>query len=244
MNRVALVTGVGPGLGAALARRFAREGFQVGLIARKADFIEALASEISASGRRAVGVVADVGRPAEAVAAVKQVRENLGPVGALIHNAGSAYAGGLLTTTPEEFERSWRVAALGGFVCARETAPDMLSGGGGVMLFTGATSSVRGGGWLGFSSAKFAVRGLVQSLARELWPRGVHLAHVVIDGLIAPLHSEGGQPGDEPFLDPDRITDPIGISQRRIALHGHLNSICGRSPSSSTSEPVCSCHFN
>jgi NAD(P)-dependent dehydrogenase (short-subunit alcohol dehydrogenase family) len=94
MNRVALVTGVGPGLGAALVRRFAREGFQVG-------FIEALASEISATEPRAVGVVADVGHPAEAAAAVKQVRAKLGPIGVLIHNAGSAHGGGLLGTTPE-----------------------------------------------------------------------------------------------------------------------------------------------
>lgn len=208
MNRVALITGVGPGLGAALARRFAREGFQLGLVARKTDFIETLASEISASGPRALAVVADVGRPAEVAAAVKQVRANLGPIGLLVHNASSSIGAGLLATTPEEFEQSWRVAALGGFVCARETAPDMLEAGDGVMLFTGATSSVRGGGWLAFSSAKFAVRGLVQSLARELWPRGVHVAHVIIDGLIAPARTTIEDTlDDEPVLDPDRIAD-------------------------------------
>ena len=94
-------------------------------------------------------------------------------------------------------------------MCARETAPDMLRSGAGVMLFTGATSSVRGGGWLAFSSAKFAVRGLVQSLARELWPRGVHVAHVIIDGLIAPPRTGGAPPENEkePALDPDHIAD-------------------------------------
>jgi NAD(P)-dependent dehydrogenase (short-subunit alcohol dehydrogenase family) len=207
VNRAALITGVGPGLGAALARRFAREGFGVGLVARKPDFIEVLAGEISAAGSTALSLVADVSRPAEATAAVNRVRANLGAVGVLIHNASSSLGEGLLATTPEEFEQSWRVAALGGFVCARETAPDMLATGAGVMLFTGATSSVRGGGWLSFSSAKFAVRGLAQSLARELWPRGVHVAHVVIDGLIAAPRTDKEPSDDEPALDPARIAD-------------------------------------
>lgn len=207
MNRVALVTGVGPGLGAAIARRFAREGFQVGLVARKRDFIDTLATEISASGPRALCVAADVSRPAEVATAVRYVRENLGSITALIHNASSALGEGLSGTAPEDFEQSWRVTALGGFVCARETAPDMIAAGGGVMLFTGATSSVRGGGWLAFSSAKFAVRGLAQSLARELWPLGVHVAHVVIDGLIGAPRSKARPPDDEPLLDPNRIAD-------------------------------------
>ena len=207
LNRVALITGVGPGLGAALARRFAREGFQVGLLARSPDFIHPLAKEISASGPRAISVVADVSRPVEARAAVEHVRENLGSIGVLVHNPSSALGQGLLATTPEQFEQCWRVAALGGFVCAQETASDMLQAGDGVMLFTGATSSVRGGGWLAFSSAKFAVRGLVQSLARELWPQGVHVAHVIIDGLIGTPQDQERARADEPLLAPDRIAD-------------------------------------
>jgi NAD(P)-dependent dehydrogenase (short-subunit alcohol dehydrogenase family) len=156
-----------------------------------------------------LGVVADVSRPGEAAAAVNEVRAELGPIGVLIHNASSSVGEGLLATTPEAFEQAWRVAALGGFVCAKETAPDMIVAGAGAMLFTGATSSVRGGGWLAFSSAKFAVRGLVQSLARELWPRGVHVAHVVIDGLIGAPRRDGTPPAkqDEPALDPDRIAE-------------------------------------
>ena len=99
------------------------------------------------------------------------------------------------------------MAALGGFVCAQETAADMLRAGEGVMLFTGATSSVRGGGWLAFSSAKFAVRGLAQSLARELWPQGVHVAHVIIDGLIGPPQDQQRARAGEPLLDPDQIAE-------------------------------------
>ena len=112
---------------------------------------------------------------------------------------------GLLETTPEDFESSWRIATLGGFVCAQETAPDMIAAGEGTMIFTGATSSVRGGGWLAFSSAKFALRGLVQSLARELWPQGVHVAHVVVDGIIGPAGV--ATVGGEPKLDPNHMAE-------------------------------------
>jgi NAD(P)-dependent dehydrogenase (short-subunit alcohol dehydrogenase family) len=202
--RVALVTGVGPGLGAALARRFARGGFAIGLVARHTDFIEELAREISSAGGKAIAVVADVSRVADAKSAVERTRRELGPISVLLHNASSSSGDGLLGTTPEEFENSWRIASLGGFVCARATAPDMIAAGEGAMIFTGATSSVRGGGWLAFSSAKFALRGLVQSLARELWPQGVHVAHVVVDGIIGPA---GGAKKGEPLLDPNEMAE-------------------------------------
>lgn len=202
MNRVALVTGVGPGLGGALARRFAGEGFRVGLIARSPDFIDELAREIGAG---ALAITTDVGDPDQITAAITRVRAELGPIGVLIHNASAAAGDGVTATTPEQFERSWRVTALGGFVAARETSQDMIAAGDGVMLFTGATSSVRGGGWLAFSSAKFALRGLVQSLAHELWPKGVHVAHVVVDGLIGEVGAETS--AKRALLDPEKMAD-------------------------------------
>ncbi len=156
-------------------------------------------------------------RPADVKAAVKRLRAELGPISVLLHNASSSAGDGLLGTTAENFESSWRIATLGGFVCAQETAPDMIAAGEGVMLFTGATSSVRGGGWLAFSSAKFALRGLVQSLARELWPQGVHVAHVVVDGIIGPA-GEAVIAG-EPKLDPDHMAEAYWhlASQHRSA---------------------------
>ncbi len=196
---------MGPGLGASVARRFAREGFAVGLSARRPAFIEDLAREITRAGGKAIALVADVGQPAEVKAAVKRLRDELGPIGVLLHNASSSAGDGVLETTVEDFASSWRIATLGGFVCAQETAPDMIAAGEGAMLFTGATSSVRGGGWLAFSSAKFALRGLAQSLARELWPQGVHVAHVVVDGMIGAA-GEVAIAG-EPKLDPDRIAE-------------------------------------
>jgi len=205
-HRVALITGVGPGLGASLARRFAREGFGVALVARSSDFIDELARKISGAGNKAISIPANVGQPDEIKSAVERVRAELGPIAVLVHNASAASGSGLLGTTPEQFEQAWRTAALGAFVCAQETAPDMLAAGEGAMLFTGATSSVRGGGWLGFSSAKFALRGLVQSLARELWPQGIHVGHVLIDGIIGEPGATAGS-DDEPLLDPDHIAD-------------------------------------
>ncbi|MDQ3197706.1 MAG: SDR family NAD(P)-dependent oxidoreductase [Verrucomicrobiota bacterium] len=204
-SKVAFITGVGPGLGAALARRFAGGDFAVALVARHADFIEQLASEISEAGGRALALTADVSRPDEVKSAVERARAELGKISVLLHNASSSSGDGLLGTTPEDFENSWRIASLGGFVAAQATASDMIAAGEGAMIFTGATSSLRGGGWLAFSSAKFALRGLVQSLARELWPQGVHVAHVVVDGIIGPL----GKTPDaaDPKLDPDRMAE-------------------------------------
>jgi NAD(P)-dependent dehydrogenase (short-subunit alcohol dehydrogenase family) len=202
---VVLITGVGPGLGAALARRFARGGCALGLVARHRDFIAELAREISDTGGKAIAVVADVSRPEEVNAAVQQVRAEVGKITVLLHNASASSGDGLLGTTPEEFENSWRIATLGGFVAARETAPDMIAAGQGAMLFTGATSSVRGGGWLAFSSARFALRGLAQSLARELWPQGVHVGHVIVDGIIGPA-GKALSP-NEPQLDPAEMAE-------------------------------------
>ena len=213
-NRVALVTGVGPGLGASLVRRFAREGFAVGLVARHFPFIDDLAREIGNAGGNAIALVADVSRPAEVRAAVKRVQSELGTITLLLHNASSSAGDGFLETTPEDFETSWRIATLGGFVCAQETAPDMIAAGEGTMIFTGATSSVRGGGWLAFSSAKFALRGLVQSLARELWPKGVHVAHVVVDGIIGAA-GEAAVNG-EPKLDPDQMAEAYWHLARQL----------------------------
>jgi NAD(P)-dependent dehydrogenase (short-subunit alcohol dehydrogenase family) len=127
----------------------------------------------------------------------------------LIAHASGSVGEGLMKTTPDQFDRSWRIAVFGAFLCAREAVPDMLERGGGAIIFTGATSSVRGrGGAVAFSSAKFAVRGLAQSLAVELWPKGIHVAHVVIDGVIDTPKVRRTKPSaKEPLLKPEAIAD-------------------------------------
>jgi NAD(P)-dependent dehydrogenase (short-subunit alcohol dehydrogenase family) len=204
---VAIVAGVGPGLGAALVRKLVSEGCAVGMLARSPEFIGKLSTEI---GMNALALPTDVSNPKQVTAAFQKIRQQLGPVEILIANASGSLGEGLMETTPEQFERSWRVGVYGAFVCAREAVLDMLEFRAGAMIFTGATSSVRGrGGAVAFSSAKFAVRGLAQSLAVELWPKGIHVAHVVIDGVIDTREVRKRQKRSTkgPLLDPEAIAE-------------------------------------
>ena len=175
---VAVVTGVGPGLGAALARRFAK-GYAVAINARKKDFIGTVASEIRSAGGQVLEVPADIGDPAQTAAMFKTIRERLGAPEVLLYNAGSGSWGTIVEITPAQYEADWRVNALGAFVAAKEVAPDMIARKRGVMLFTGATAGVKAGPMsVSFGPAKFAMRGLAQSLARNLGPKEIGRAHV------------------------------------------------------------------
>ena len=208
MSKTAVISGVGSGLGAALVRKFASEGYQVGLLARSPNYIEGLAEELLQEGVKALAVPTDITDPQQVTRGFAQVREELGPVNVLINHAGNASWKGFHELTLDEFEQSWRVCAYGSFLCAREVVDDMLSVGRGTILFTGATSSIRGrAGAVAFSSAKFAVRGLAWALARELWPEGIHVAHVIIDGVLAtPSVREGGHVEEgEPLLNIDAV---------------------------------------
>jgi NAD(P)-dependent dehydrogenase (short-subunit alcohol dehydrogenase family) len=216
---VAIVAGVGPGLGAALVRKLVQEGCEVGMFARSPGFIGKLADEL---GPNALAVPTDVSDAKEVAAGFRKVRQQIGPVDILIAHASGSVGEGLTKTTPDQFEQSRRIAVLGAFLCAREAVPDMLKRRAGAIIFTGATSSVRGrGGAVAFSSAKFAVRGLAQSLAVELWPRGIHVAHVIIDGVIdTPKVREAYKLSDkEPLLKPEAIADSYWnlIQQERSA---------------------------
>jgi NAD(P)-dependent dehydrogenase (short-subunit alcohol dehydrogenase family) len=214
MSRTAVIAGVGPGLGESLARKFADEGCAVGLFARSGEYVADLADDLPTD---AVGVEADVSDPADAAEGFERVREELGPVDVLVNNASSGSWKGLGDLSADEFERAWRVNGYGAFLCSKEAADDMLrddgedgdDARGGTIVFTGATSAIRGrGGALGFSSAKFAARGMAESMARELGPEGVHVAHVVVDGrILTPSASERSDRDDEELLDPDEIAE-------------------------------------
>jgi NAD(P)-dependent dehydrogenase (short-subunit alcohol dehydrogenase family) len=208
--RVAIVVGVGPGLGAALVHRFAQGGHPVALVARSREFIQWLAAEVTATGGRALAVSADVG-DAEAVArAFAAVRAKLGPPEVLLYNAGSGKWGRITDITPAQFEESWRTNAYGAFLCAKEAVSDMIKNGRGVMLFTGATAGVKAGPLsAAFGPAKFAMRGLAQSLARDLGPRGIHVAYVNVDGMIDMPHVRSQMPSakDEDLLKPAAIAE-------------------------------------
>jgi NAD(P)-dependent dehydrogenase (short-subunit alcohol dehydrogenase family) len=220
MARTAVVSGVGPGLGESIARKFADEGCSVALFARSGEYVADLADDLPTD---AVGVETDVSDPEEVTAGFERVREELGPVDVLVNHASGGSWKGLRDLSADEFEQAWRVSGYGAFCCAKEAVADMLErdgdsedgteGGdeaGGTIILTGATSAVRGrDGALGFSSAKFAARGMAESMARELGPEGIHVAHVVIDGQILTPSARENEPdrNEETFLDPDEIAE-------------------------------------
>jgi NAD(P)-dependent dehydrogenase (short-subunit alcohol dehydrogenase family) len=204
---VAVVTGVGLGLGAALARRFAK-GYAVALNARKPDLLRSLADEIRGAGGQAFEVPADIGDPAQTAAMFKTIHERLGCPEILLYNAGSGAFGTVVDISPEQFEMDWRVNALGAFVCAKEVAPHMIAHKRGVMLFTGATAGVKAGAKsVSFGPAKFAMRGLAQSLARDLGPKGIHVAWINVDGSIDIPGRKVGNYTSEDMLSPDAIAE-------------------------------------
>lgn len=181
---VAVVVGVGAGLGAALARRFAA-AYTVALVARGREKLEELAGEIKAAGGRAVAVPADVSKAGEIEAAFARIREDTGEADVLLYNAAMRPFGRLMETKPSTFETTWRVGAFGAFLCAQAVVPGMLARGRGVILFTGATAGVKPFATsAAFGPAKFALRGLAQVMARDLGPQGIHVAYINVDGPI------------------------------------------------------------
>lgn len=188
MSQGALVVGVGAsaGLGGALCRRFAREGLHAFPAGRTRERVESVAAGIRRDGLEATAVVADTTLEADVVAAFDAVDAETGPPALVVYNAGNAHMQPLVETEARSFEDVWRVGCLGGFLVGREAARRMVPAGGGTLLFTGATASVRHRPpFTAFASAKAALRALAFAMAREFGPRGLHVGHVVIDGMIA-----------------------------------------------------------
>jgi NAD(P)-dependent dehydrogenase (short-subunit alcohol dehydrogenase family) len=207
---VSVIAGVGPGLGASLARKFAKEGCRIALLARSADFLEALSTELRQQGTEIIAIATDIGEADQVAAAFARIRDQLGPVDVLVNNASASGPFGqpFVEIAPESFTRGWRVGVLGAFLCSQAVVPDMINQNAGCVLFTGATSSVRGSA-ITFSSAKFAMRGLAQGLARELWPQGIHVAHIVIDGVIRENEHEPAAENQtaDPVMNPAAIAE-------------------------------------
>jgi len=207
---VAVVVGAGPGLGAALAERFAAGGYAVALAARSTRHRKPIAESIRKAGGHAEGYDCDAGNPASVASAFTHIRDTLGEPRVLIYNAGSYAPGGILEMDPERFESAWRANCLGGFLTAREVLPAMGKRGSGTLLFTGATAALRGGArFAGLAVGKFGLRALAQSMAREFGPKGIHVAHFVIDGQIATPGALEQQPDrdEETFLAPAAIAE-------------------------------------
>ena len=209
-RKVAVIVGVGPGLGWALVQRFAREGYATVACSRDPDRIRARIQASETSTKNVRFEACDASRAEDVARVFSAVQRDLGAPGVVVFNAGTYERGGILELTPESFERCWRVGCLGGFHVGQAAARAMVEAGSGTILFTGATASLRGGaGFANLAVSKFGLRALAQSMARELQPKGVHVAHVVIDGQIASeLRRElAAQRGPDSLLDPDTIAD-------------------------------------
>ncbi|CAN5185189.1 SDR family NAD(P)-dependent oxidoreductase [soil metagenome] len=209
-GKVAVVLGVGPGLGAAVARRFAREGYAVALMARREESVADAQQEIEADGGTALFVSTNATDPASVEAAFEQVRSELGDPEVFVYNAGAFQMGGILEIEPEKFDECFRANCAGAFYAAQQVLPSMVEAGSGTILLTGATAAMRGGArFSALAVGKFGLRALGQSMAREFGPQGIHVAHVVIDGQIDTPRVRGMSPGREEhtMLSPDAIAE-------------------------------------
>ena len=206
MKRVCAVAGVGPGNGAAFARRFASEGHAVALLARTTGFSAKLASSLPDARAYACDVT-DAGSIAHAFDAI---RRELGEVEVLVYNAGSGVWGSVEEATAADFEGAWRVNALGALLASKQVIPAMKRAGRGSIVFVGATASRKGGARsASFSSAKGAQRSLAESMARALWPAGIHVALIVVDGVVDLTRTRERMP-DKPdsfFIKPDDVAE-------------------------------------
>lgn len=215
-KRVAVVVGVGPGLGGAVARRFARGGFTVALVARKLESSKPLEEAIKSAGGEARGFAIDATNPKSVEEGFASIKSALGSPDVLVYNAGAFVPGSVLDASPEAFESAWKGNCFGGFLVARACVPAMVERGHGTVIFTGATASLRGSANFScLAVGKFGLRALSQSLAREVQPKGVHVAHVICDGPIDSPRVRGMIPG----RGPETMLDPEAIAEAYWALH-------------------------
>ena len=216
---VCCVIGAGDATGSAVARRFAREGYTICVARRTEAALKPLVDQITAQGGRALAFGLDARREDEVVNFFQHIEANIGPIEVLVFNVGGNVRFPVLETTAQKYFKVWEMCALAGFLAGREAARAMLPRGRGTILFTGATASVRGSnGFAAFAGGKAALRALAQSMAREFGPQGLHVAHVIIDGLIdtAFARTNFAQRVDE--LGPDGILNPDHIAEAYLSL--------------------------
>jgi NAD(P)-dependent dehydrogenase (short-subunit alcohol dehydrogenase family) len=183
--KTAAIIGVGPGLGRALALRFARGSLSVGLLARSEEALAAVRTEVEATGARAGSYTCDTTDEVSVRDAFAKLSADFGAPDVLVYNAGAFEVASVLDIQPADLERTWKTNCLGGLIASQAVLPAMLREGRGTILFSGATASMRGGArFAHLAVGKFGLRALAQSMARELGPRGIHVAHVIIDAII------------------------------------------------------------
>ena len=221
---VALIVGAGDATGGAIARRFAREGYTVCATRRSRDKLQPLLDRILADGGTALGYGSDARKEEEVVALVEQIETNVGAIEVLVFNIGANAPSSILDETARRYFKIWEMACLGGFLNGREVARRMVARPGdghkGTILFTGATASLRGSAnFAAFAGAKHALRALAQSMARELGPQGIHVAHVIVDGAIDTAFIRDNFPERYALKERDGILNPDHIADNYWMLH-------------------------
>src|SRR5574343_594166 len=219
-NKEVLVIGAGDATGGAIAKRFAREGCIACVTRRSADKLQALVDEIRAEGGQAFGFGSDARKEEEVNALVEQIERDIGPIEAFVFNIGANVPCSILDETPRKYFKIWEMACFAGFLTSQAVAKRMVTRERGTLLFTGATAGLRGAaGFAAFAGAKHAIRALAQSMARELGPRNIHVAHVVVDGAIDTAFIRDTFPDLYARKDQDGILDPEHIADNYWFLH-------------------------
>ncbi len=221
-NSAALIIGAGDATGGAIARAFARDGLVacVNRRPRNSKQLEALAAAIRAEGKAAHAFPADARDEAAMVELVETVERDIGPIEVAVFNVGANVRFAVTDTSAQVYRKVWEMACFAGFLIGREVAKAMIARGHGTIIFTGATASLRGGaGFSAFSGAKAALRMLAQSMARELGPQGIHVAHVVIDGGIDTEFVRGLRPNFDELKAEDGVLSPDAIAANYVMLH-------------------------
>lgn len=219
-KKVVLVVGAGDATGGAIAKRFAREGYIACVTRRSADKLQPLVDEIRAAGGEAHGFASDARKEEEVAALVEQIESSHGPIEAFVFNIGANVPCSILDETARKYFKIWEMACFAGFLTGQAVARRMVTRERGTILFTGATAGLRGAaGFAAFAGAKHGIRALAQSMARELGPRNIHVAHVVVDGAIDTAFIRDSFPERYALKEQDGILDPAHIADSYWFLH-------------------------
>jgi len=219
-KKVVLVIGAGDATGGAIAKRFAREGYIACVTRRSADKLQPLVDAINAEGGQAHGFASDARKEEDVIALVEHIETRIGPIEAFVFNIGANVPCSILEETARKYFKIWEMACFSGFLNGREVAKRMVKRQRGTILFTGATAGLRGAsGFAAFAGAKHGIRALAQSMARELGPLNVHVAHVVVDGAIDTDFIRTQFPDRYALKDEDGILNPEHIADNYWFLH-------------------------
>lgn len=219
-KKAILVVGAGDATGSAIARRFAREGYVACVTRRSADKLQPLVEAIRTAGGEAHGFGSDARKEEEMIALVQKIETEIAPIEVAVFNIGANVRFGIADTTARVYFKVWEMACFAGFLMGREVAKAMLPRQRGTILFTGATASLRGReGYAAFAGAKHGLRALAQSMARELWPKGIHVAHPIVDGAIDTEFIRSSFPERYALKEQDGIVNPEHIADIYWQLH-------------------------